>query len=77
MIIGAKIESGNKPIPSVSELEEMGFKLVIFPSMLLLTATRIMRDALLEFRKTGELMRHVRGMVSINEFKDIMGWDKF
>lgn len=71
------IESGNKPILSVSELEEMGFKMVIFPSILLFITIPIMKEALLEFRETGGLIRHQKRMISVPEFKKIIGWDRF
>ena len=71
------IESGNKPILSTVELEDLGFKLVIFPSILLFTAARIMKDALREFKDTGKLTHHSEEMVSIAEFKEILCWDTF
>lgn len=71
------IESNTKPILSVSELEELGFKLVLFPSLLLFTVIPIMREVLLEFRNTGALTRHLERMMSMDAFKEIMGWGRF
>lgn len=71
------IESGNEPILSVSELEDLGFKLVIFPTILLLTGALAMKSALLEFGKTGKFSRYLEEMISIAEFRKIMDWDTF
>jgi 2-methylisocitrate lyase-like PEP mutase family enzyme len=71
------VESGSPRIHSVSELEELGFKLVIFPTLLLFTAARVMQEALLEFRDTGQLARHPEMMMPMGEFGEMMGWSTF
>jgi len=70
------IESGNKPAP-VSVFEEMGYKLVIFPTELLLSAAKTMRDLLLRLKETGSIEGWQDRLLSIGEFKELLRWPAY
>ncbi len=68
------VETGKSPLLPVSELESLGFKLVIFPISAMLAALRTMTDLMRELRATGTTAHLVAdGMVSIQECFDTVG----
>ncbi len=68
------VETGKSPLLPVSELEELGFKLVIFPISVMLAALRTMTDLMRELRETGTTAHLVADrMVSIQECFDTVG----
>ena len=68
------VETGKSPLLPVSELEELGFKLVIFPISAMLAALRTMSDLMRELRETGTTAHLVADrMVSIRECFDTVG----
>ena len=68
------VETGKSPLLSVSELEALGFKLVIFPISAMLAALKTMTDLMRELRETGTTAHAVADrMVSIHECFDTMG----
>lgn len=70
------IESGNKPAP-VSVFEEMGYKLVIFPTELLLSAAKTMRDLLLHLKETGSIEGWQDRLLPFGEFKELLRWSAY
>ncbi len=68
------VETGKSPLLPVSELEALGFKLVIFPISAMLAALKTMTDLMRELRETGTTAHLVADrMVSIQECFDTMG----
>ena len=68
------VETGKSPLLPVSELEALGFKLVIFPISAMLAALKTMSDLMRELRETGTTAHAVADrMVSIHECFDTMG----
>ena len=68
------VETGKSPLLPVSELEALGFKLVIFPISAMLAALRTMSDLMRELRETGTTANLVADrMVSIQECFDTVG----
>ncbi len=68
------VETGKSPLLTTAELEELGFKLAIFPVSAMLAAVRTMRDVMRELRETGTTARIAdERMVSIRECFDTMG----
>ena len=68
------VETGKSPLLPVSELEALGFKLVIFPISAMLAALRTMTDLMRELRAAGTTAHLVADrMVSIRECFDTMG----
>jgi 2-methylisocitrate lyase-like PEP mutase family enzyme len=70
------IESGNRPV-SVSAFQKMGYRLVIFPTELLLGAAKSMRDILLHLRETGSIEGLQDRLLSIGEFKEVLHWSAY
>ena len=68
------VETGKSPLLPVAELEELGFKLVIFPISAMLAALKTMTDLMRELRDTGTTAHLVADrMVSIQECFDTVG----
>ena len=68
------VETGKSPLLPVSELEALGFKLVIFPISAMLATLRTMTDLMRELRETGTTAHLVADrMVSIQECFDTVG----
>ncbi|MDE2838979.1 MAG: isocitrate lyase/PEP mutase family protein [Chloroflexota bacterium] len=68
------VETGKSPLLPVSELEALGFKLVIFPISAMLAALKTMTDLMRELRETGTTAHLVADrMVSIQECFDTVG----
>ena len=68
------VETGKSPLLPVSELEELGFKIVIFPISAMLAALRTMTDLMRDLRETGTTAHLVADhMVSIQECFDTVG----
>ena len=68
------VETGKSPLLPVAELEELGFKLVIFPISAMLAALKTMTDLMSELRETGTTAHLVADrMVSIQECFDTVG----
>ncbi len=70
------LESGNEPVP-VSRLEEMGYKLVIFPTELLFSASKTMKDLLLQLKETGNIDGWKERRMPLEEFKELFGWSEY
>jgi len=66
------LEGGRTPILRPAELEQLGFRIVIYGINLLMHATRTMRECLEDIR-SGELRLTGRG-VSFEEYKRIVGF---
>jgi len=71
------IESGNKPILSISQLEEIGFKIVIFPVTLLFTAVKSMQRILRVLKKEGTIENLLESLISSKDFNKITELSKF
>ena len=68
------VETGKSPLLPVSELEALGFKLVIFPISAMLAALRTMTDLMRELREAGTTAHLVADrMVSIRECFETVG----
>lgn len=70
------LESGNKPVP-ISKLENMGYKLVIFPTELLLSVSKTMKDFLIHLKKNGSVEGWQEMLMSITEFKKLFKWSDY
>lgn len=70
------VETGKSPLLPASELEQLGFKLVIFPVSALLAAAGVIRDVMSELRDTGATTNASKRMPSIHECFNTMGMSK-
>lgn len=70
-LLANMLEGGRTPILRPAELEELGFRMVIYGISLLMRITKVMREALADIA-TGEL-KQVGSGVSFEEYKTIVG----
>ena len=66
-------EGGKTPPVPLSELKSLGFKLIIFPSTLLLAATRAMQAAARTLRADGSPIALLPTLPTFQEFTDFVG----
>jgi carboxyvinyl-carboxyphosphonate phosphorylmutase len=64
------VETGKSPLLPASELERLGFKLVIYPSSAILTVCRVVRDLMQELKAQGTTAPMMDRMVSLQEYFD-------
>ena len=67
------VETGKSPLIPASQLERLGFKLVIFPVSALLTVTKAVGDLMEELRQQGTTAQRVGDMVSLKECFETVG----
>ncbi len=67
------VETGKSPLIPAPELEEMGFKLVIFPVSALLTVTGVVGKLMRELRDKGTTAGMMDQMVSLKDCFNLMG----
>ena len=65
------IEGGKTPFLSASELEAMGFKLVVYPLSGLFAATKAIQEMARHLKETGSTAGYDR-MVSFSEFEEVI-----
>ena len=65
--------SGKTPVLSASEIEALGFGVVIYPGLSLSAAIPAIRRALAELRETGGLQASNAEMASFRDFFELMG----
>jgi len=70
------IESGNPPVP-VSVFEQMGYKVVIFPTELLLSAVGAMKELLKTLKSSGSIAGFQERLLPFKEFKDLLSWSDY
>ena len=66
-------EGGKTPPLSFERLRALGFRLIIFPSSLLLAATRAMRAAAAQIREAGSPLPLLPTLPTFREFTDFIG----
>jgi 2-methylisocitrate lyase-like PEP mutase family enzyme len=68
------VETGKSPLLSVEELDEMGFKIVIFPATALLSATQAISHAMRELKSRGTTAHLIENhMVSLIDCFETVG----
>jgi methylisocitrate lyase len=67
------VETGKSPLIPVDELEQIGFKIVIFPVSAMLTVAKAVSDVMRELRERGTTAHLVDDMVGLVECFDTMG----
>ena len=70
------VEGGKTPFLSADELEDLGFKIVVYPVSGLFAATRAVQEVAGRLKATGTTSGY-DGMVSFGEFEDIIGVGAF
>ena len=69
-------EGGKTPAVSHAFLRELGFKLVIFPLTILLSATAAIRSALARVKADGTPIELVPSLLGFDEFLEFIGMDE-
>ena len=67
------VETGKSPLLSAGELEELGFKIVIFPASNLLLVTAMIQKLMGELREKGTTLGMMDQMVSLQECFELVG----
>jgi carboxyphosphoenolpyruvate mutase len=71
------VEGGKTPFLPVRDLEELGFRLVIYPVTAVLAAAYQIKKALKMLRETGTTQGSWHEMLPFNEvFNGLLGWDQ-
>lgn len=74
-LLANMLEGGRTPILRPVELEQLGFRMVIYGISLLMRITRVMQEALADIR-SGEL-KQVGSGVSFAQYKDLIGFPEW
>ena len=67
------VETGKSPLIPARELEQMGFKLVIFPASALLTVTSVVGQLMRELKNKGTTAEMMAQMVSLKDCFNLVG----
>ena len=67
------VETGKSPLLSASDLESIGFKIVIFPASNLLLVTATIKKLMAELKEKGTTIGMMEQMVSLQECFELMG----
>ena len=67
------VETGKSPLLSASDLESIGFKIVIFPASNLLLVTATIQKLMAELKEKGTTIGMMEQMVSLQECFELMG----
>ncbi len=72
-LLANMVEKGKTPFLTSAELEQMGYKIVIYPASMLYAATRSMMNLLQCLRETDSTEAFQSNMVSFPEFYELVG----
>jgi methylisocitrate lyase len=75
-LLANMVEAGKTPFLTSTELEKMGYKLVIYPSSTLYAATKSMLDMLQCLKDTESTKDYLDRMVGFDEFYKLVGVEK-
>ena len=67
------VETGKSPLYDISELEDIGFKIVIYPVSALLTVCNVVSNVMSELKQFGTTGHLVENMVAVTEAFDMVG----
>ena len=67
------VETGKSPLFTAGELEELGFKIVIYPASALLTVGKVVAGLMEELKRKGTTAHLVDNMITLNQCFELMG----
>ena len=67
------VETGKSPLFTAGELEELGFKIVIYPASALLTVSKVVTGLMDELRSNGTTAHLVDNMITLQGCFELMG----
>ena len=76
-LVANMIEGGATPLISASELNKMGFKIILYPLSILFANTFATINILKELKKTGTTKKLRSKLVSFDQFNDLVELQKF
>lgn len=71
------VEGGRTPLISIKEVEDLGFKIVVFPVTTLYAACKGMMDTIAILREKGDARLYLDKVITFQEFAKIVRIDKF
>ncbi|MDX9871426.1 MAG: isocitrate lyase/phosphoenolpyruvate mutase family protein [Clostridia bacterium] len=75
-LLANMVEAGKTPFLTSAELEQIGYKLVIYPASTLYAATKSMMSVLQVLKGTDSTEEYAEQMVGFNEFFKLVGVEK-
>ncbi|MBV1757425.1 MAG: isocitrate lyase/PEP mutase family protein [Dethiosulfatibacter sp.] len=75
-LLANMVEAGKTPFLTSKELEEIGYKIVIYPSSTLYAATKSMLEMLKCLKETDSTKDYLDKMTGFGEFYDLVGVEK-
>jgi 2,3-dimethylmalate lyase len=73
VLVANMVEKGRTPLLTPAELADLGFRLIVSPLSLLLSATKAMQDAVRELAGSGTLRDRLATITPFDEFTGIVG----
>ena len=67
------VETGKSPLFTAGELEELGFKIVIYPASALLTVGKVVAGLMEELKDKGTTVHLVDNMITLHQCFEMMG----
>ena len=71
-VLANMVETGRTPYLPAARLQELGFKIAIYPATAFLAATWAVRSALSELRHRGRAEASLEHMLTLEEYHDIL-----
>ncbi|OIQ07799.1 2,3-dimethylmalate lyase [Moorella thermoacetica] len=72
-VLANMVEGGRTPLLTVKELEELGYRLVIFPTASVYTAAKALIDLMANLKASGTTMNFLEQMLPFSEFNKLIG----
>jgi len=67
------VETGKSPLLRASELERLGFRIVIFPASALLAVHKVVEELMRDLRRDGTTAGWLRRMKTLRESFELVG----
>ena len=67
------VETGKSPLFTAGELEELGFKMVIYPASALLTVSKVVAGLMEELKDKGTTAHRLGDMITLHQCFELMG----
>jgi len=71
------VEGGRTPIVPAAELEQMGYRLVIYPNAITRTVARAAMELLATLRRDGSTLAHLDRMLTFAQLTDLVGGQRW
>lgn len=75
-LLANMVEGGRTPVMSQQELENLGYKIAIFPVTAMLAATQAMKTVYESFKQTGSSAGQVTPLMPFTELTKLMGFEE-